>query len=75
MMIYPRDDERAIRVRRMVDDWAASGLLREDQRQHMRGELQVDYRRTNMFLRVTLFLFASLIIALNLFLLYETFFG
>ena len=26
-MIYPRDDERAIRVQRMVDDWTKSGLL------------------------------------------------
>jgi hypothetical protein len=62
MMIYPRDDERAIRVQRMVDDWAASGLLREEQRERMRLELQVDYRRTNLFLRLTLFLFAALII-------------
>ena len=62
MMIYPRDDERAIRVQRMVDDWTASGLLQEKQRERMRLELQVDYRRTNLFLRLTLFLFAALII-------------
>src|SRR5688572_27302679 len=61
-MIYPRDDERAIRVQRMVDDWTESGLLQAEQRQRMQADLAVDYRRTNRFLRVTLFLFAFLII-------------
>jgi hypothetical protein len=62
MMIYPRDDERAIRVQRMVDDWTESGLLQAEQRERMQADLAVDYRRTNRFLRVTLFLFAFLII-------------
>jgi hypothetical protein len=62
MMIYPRDDERAIRVQRMVDDWAASGLLSAEQRDRMHADLSVDYRRTNKYLRVTLFLFGFLII-------------
>jgi hypothetical protein len=61
-MIYPRDDERAIRVQRMVDDWTASGLLQAEQRERMQADLAVDYRRTNRFLRITLFLFAFLII-------------
>jgi len=62
MMIYPRDDERAIRVQRMVHDWTASGLLGPEQRDRMLEDLQVDYRRTNVFLRVALFLFGFLII-------------
>jgi len=62
MMIYPREDERAIRVQRMVDDWTKSGLLQPDQRERMMADLQVDYRRTNKFLRITLFLFGFLII-------------
>ena len=62
MMIYPRDDERAIRVQGMVDDWAKSGLLQQEQRDRMQADLQVDYRRTNRFLRATLFLFGFLII-------------
>jgi hypothetical protein len=61
-MIYPRGDERAIRVQRMVDDWTASGLLQAEQRERMMADLQVDYRRTNTFLRVTLFLFGFLIV-------------
>jgi hypothetical protein len=62
MMIYPREDERAIRVQRMVDDWAESGLLEPAQRERMMADLAVDYRRTNRFLRGTLFLFGFLII-------------
>jgi hypothetical protein len=62
MMIYPRDDERAIRVQRMVDDWAKSGLLQPEQRDRMMADLAVDYRRTNRFLRIALFLFGFLIV-------------
>jgi hypothetical protein len=62
MMIYPRGDERAIRVQRMVDDWTASGLLDAQQRDRMHADLRVDYRRTNKYLRVTMFLFGFLII-------------
>ena len=62
MMIYPRDDERAIRQQRMVEDWARSGLLQPEQREQMVPELQVDLRRTNKFLRITLFLFGYLIV-------------
>ena len=62
MMIYPRDDERTIRVQRMVNDWTKSGLLQPEQRERMMADLQVDYRRTNLFLRGTLLLFGVLII-------------
>lgn len=62
MMIYPREDERAIRVQGMVDDWTKSGLLQPEQRERMAADLAVDYRRTNKFLRITLFLFGFLIV-------------
>jgi hypothetical protein len=62
MMIYPRDDERAIRQQRMVEDWTRSGLLQPEQREQMMPELQVDLRRTNRFLRVTLFIFGYMIV-------------
>jgi len=61
-MIYPRDDERAIRQQRMVDDWTKSGLLEPGQREQMIPELQVDLRRTNRFLRITLFIFGYMIV-------------
>src|SRR6187397_599937 len=61
-MIYPRDDERAIRQQRMVEDWTKSGLLHQEQREQMIPELQVDLRRTNRFLRITLFIFGYMIV-------------
>ncbi len=62
MMVYPRDVERAIRQQRMVDDWATSGLLEAEQRDRIMPELQVDLRRTNKFLRLTLFVFGFIIV-------------
>lgn len=61
MSLYSRDDERSIRVQRLVEDWTRSGLLQAEQRDRIMPELQVDLRRTNRFLRVTLFLFGYLI--------------
>ena len=66
MMIYPREDERAIRQQRMVEDWAQSGLLQAGQRDRMMPELQVDLRRTNKFLRLTLFVFGFMIVTASI---------
>ena len=63
MSLYSRDDERAIRVQRLVEDWTKSGLLLEEQRARMLPELKVDLRRTNKFLRATMFFFGYLIIS------------
>lgn len=57
MMIYPRDDERAIRVQRMIKDWHASRLIDDAQRDRMLADVAVDYRRTNLFLRGVLSIF------------------
>jgi len=62
MNLYSPDDERAIREQRMVEDWTASGLLTPEQRARVAPELKVDLRRTNRFLRLTLFVFAYLIV-------------
>ena len=62
MSIYSRDDERAIRLQRLVDDWTKSGLLQPEQSERMLADLEVDLRRTNIFLRITLFLFGFLIV-------------
>jgi hypothetical protein len=62
MSAYSVDEERAIRAGRLVQDWAASRLLSEEQRAAMAADLQVDLRRTNRFLRITLFLFGLLIL-------------
>lgn len=62
MNLYSQDDERAIRAQRMVHDWTKSGLLDESQRDQIMPGLQVDLRRTNMFLRATLFVFGFMIV-------------
>ena len=62
MSVYRLDDERAIRLQRSVDDWTRSGLLTPDQREQIARGLTVDLRRTNRFLRATLFAFSLLIV-------------
>lgn len=62
MNVYSRDDERAIRTGRLVDDWTKSGLLTPGQREVVTPQLAVDLRRTNKFLRVTLFFFGGMIL-------------
>jgi hypothetical protein len=61
MSAYKLDDERAIRAGRHAHDWKKSGLLSAEQYERIKPELQVDVRRTNVFLRVVLFIFAMLI--------------
>lgn len=63
MNLYSRDDERAIRVQRLIRDWYKSGLITDEQRDRMLPDVQVDLRRTNMFLRLTLLCFGLVIIA------------
>lgn len=62
MSLYTRDEERAIRVQRLVHDWTQSGLLLPEQRDRILPELRVDVRRTNIFLRLTLFVFGYMIV-------------
>lgn len=62
MNIYTRDDERNVRVERLVRDWNKSGLITDEQRDRMLPDLKVDLRRTNLFLRITLFVFGFLIV-------------
>ena len=62
MSAYADDQERAIRVMRLVQDWMKSGLLTQEQRDQIAPELTVDLRRTNKFLRVTMFVFGFLIL-------------
>ena len=62
MSVYRLDDERAMRVQRLVDDWMRSGLLAPEQRDQIVPGLKVDLRRTNRFLRATLCVFALMIV-------------
>jgi hypothetical protein len=62
MSAYTEEQERAIRTERLVRDWTKSRLLSEQQRDQMLSELRVDLRRTNKFLRLTLFVFGLIIL-------------
>lgn len=62
MSAYDVDDERAIRTGRLVEDWGRSGLLTPQQRAILAPQLAVDLRRTNKFLRITLFVFGGIIL-------------
>lgn len=62
MNAYTDEQERNIRVMRLVQDWLKSGLITQAQRDQMAPELQVGLRRTNVFLRVTMFVFGFLIL-------------
>lgn len=62
MSAYDAGNERAIRALGQVDDWAESRLITDEQRARMAADLKVDLRRTNRFLRATLFFFGFLII-------------
>jgi len=59
---YELDDERAIRTGRLVEDWTRSGLLTPAQRDIITPQLVVDLRRTNNYLRITLFVFGGVIL-------------
>lgn len=73
MTKYDDESERIVRVKALVDEWARSGLL--DQAAHARiaPTLQVSLRRTNAFLRVTLFAFGLLIVGAGVALVAVTF--
>lgn len=62
MTAYDPADERALRVGRLVDDWMRSGLLTSAQREAIAPSLAVRLRRTNRFLRFTLFVITSVIL-------------
>lgn len=62
MSAYSLEDERAIRTGRLVEDWTQSGLLTQEQRDIVMPQLAVELRRTNLFLRLTLFVFGGVIL-------------
>jgi uncharacterized membrane protein YgcG len=63
MRKYDDNDERTIRVERLVREWTRSGLIDQAQHDRIAPELKVPFRRTNLFLRLILFGFGIVIIA------------
>jgi len=62
MRVYSASDEEALHARKLLKDWAGEGFLTEEQYQRMEQETVCELRRTNIFLRLVLFLFTVIII-------------
>lgn len=62
MNAYRPDQERAVRLLHRLKDWRDSQLISADQHDRMAGDLDTGLRRTNVFLRATLFVFGTLIV-------------
>jgi hypothetical protein len=67
--IYSEASEEALRARSLLKDWAGEGFLTAEQYKQMEQETVCELRRTNIFLRIVLFLFTLIIVsaALGLF--------
>jgi hypothetical protein len=59
---YSADSEEAQRARDLLKDWAGEKLLTGAQYQTMEQETVCELRRTNIFLRLVLFLFTMIIV-------------
>jgi hypothetical protein len=59
---YSASSEEALRARDLLKDWAGEGFLTAAQYQHMEQETVCELRRTNIFLRLVLFLFTLIIV-------------
>src|ERR1700693_440922 len=62
MRTYSAASEEAVRTRNLLKDWAGEGFLTEAQYQRMEQETVCELRRTNIFLRLVLFLFTLIIV-------------
>ncbi len=71
MRAYSAADEESLLARKLLKDWAGEGFLTESQHQQMEQGSVCELRRTNIFLRLVLFLFTLIIVgaALGLFFL------
>lgn len=61
MSAYEADQERAVRLMHRVRDWRDSELISSEQYDRMAADLDTGLRRTNVFLRGTLFVFGMVI--------------
>lgn len=62
MRAYTASNEEALRARDLLKDWAGEGFLTAAQYRLMEQETVSDLRRTNIFLRLVLFLFTLIIV-------------
>ena len=62
MSAYHPDQEHAVRMLHRVRDWRESGLISDEQHGRMAADLETGLRRTNIFLRGTLFILGLVIV-------------
>jgi hypothetical protein len=72
---YSASSEEALRARDWLKDWRGEGLLTAEQYQRMEQETVCELRRTNIFLRVVLFLFTLIIVHATVGLFFAVFFS
>jgi len=63
MRVYSAAAEEALRTRRLLKEWAGDGLLTPEQYQVMEQDTACDLRTTNIFVRVVLFLFTTVVVS------------
>ena len=73
MRAYSESSEEALRARDLLKDWAGEGFLTQEQHQRMEQETVCDLRRTNIFLRLVLFLFTLIIVGAAVALFFDVF--
>ena len=62
MRAYSASAEDSIDARNLLKDWLAEGILTQPQYDRMEPDTACDLRRTNIFLRLVLFLFTLIIV-------------
>ncbi len=62
MRIYSASGEETLRARHFLKDWAGEGYLTKEQYQVLEKETVPEFRTTNIFLRLVLFLFTLIIV-------------
>jgi hypothetical protein len=60
MRAYTASDEETLRIRFLLRDWAGEGLIGEPQHRRLEEQAECGLRRTNIFLRIVLFLFTAI---------------
>ena len=63
MRAYSASAEEAVHARSVLKDWLSESLITAEQHQRMEPDTVCDLRRTNIFLRLVLFLFTLIIVA------------
>ena len=73
MRAYSASAEEALRTRDFLKEWKSGGLLNAEQYERMERETVCDLRRTNIFLRLVLFVFTLIIVGAGVGLFFEVF--